>query len=274
MCFLPSGGHRCKIVIDELFYVMNLLWSREETIIAFNVYCKIPFRKSSKTHPLILKYAQLLGRSPSALNMKIGNFGRLDPDLQVQGIKGLIHGSKMEVEIWEEFRGNPELLAYESEKLIAQLSQQKIENSACINTEDLPQGEEREVIIRQRVNQSFFRATVLSAYNFHCCISGVGNVELLDACHIVDWSKDSLNRTNPRNGLCLNSFFHQAYDKHFVGITPDLKIVISDVLIHSTDNEKFKQYLVGLNNTKITQPDKFYPQKELLEIHYNYFRNQ
>lgn len=27
----------------------NNNWSKEETIIAFNVYCKIPFKSSSKT---------------------------------------------------------------------------------------------------------------------------------------------------------------------------------------------------------------------------------
>lgn len=53
-------------------------WSREETIVAFNVYCKVPFNKSSKTNPIIIKYANILGRTPSALNMKIGNFGRLE----------------------------------------------------------------------------------------------------------------------------------------------------------------------------------------------------
>lgn len=30
----------------------------------------------------------MLGRSPSALNMKVGNIGRLDPDLKEQGITG------------------------------------------------------------------------------------------------------------------------------------------------------------------------------------------
>ena len=49
-------------------------WSREETIIAFNAYCKIAFKNSSKQHPLIIHYAQILGRTPSALNMKIGNY--------------------------------------------------------------------------------------------------------------------------------------------------------------------------------------------------------
>lgn len=57
---------------------------------AFNVYCKIPFKDTSKTHPTIIKYANIIGRSPSALNMKVGNFGLLDPELKKQGITGLV----------------------------------------------------------------------------------------------------------------------------------------------------------------------------------------
>ena len=68
-------------------------WTRNETIIAFNLYCKIPFKNCSKMHPMIIKYANILGRTPSALNMKIGNIGRLDPDLKSQGISGLTHGA-------------------------------------------------------------------------------------------------------------------------------------------------------------------------------------
>lgn len=75
-------------------------------------------KKSSKTHPLVVKYAKIIGRTPSALNMKIGNIGRLDPDLQKQGITGLTNGATMEKTVWNEFYGNPERLAYESEKLL------------------------------------------------------------------------------------------------------------------------------------------------------------
>jgi len=89
-------------------------WTREETIIAFNVYCKIPFKRSSKINPTVIKYAELIDRTLSALNMKIGNIGRLDPELQKQGIVGLKHGSKLEEEVWEEFNGDWESLAFES----------------------------------------------------------------------------------------------------------------------------------------------------------------
>lgn len=81
----------------------------------------------------------MLGRSPSALNMKVGNIGRLYPDLKEQGITGLIHGAKMEEEVWNEFYGNPEYLAYESERLIAEFAKQSIEQSSNIAVEDLPQ---------------------------------------------------------------------------------------------------------------------------------------
>lgn len=249
-------------------------WTREETIVAFNVYCKIPFKSSSKTHPMIIKYANLLNRTPSALNMKIGNIGRLDPDLKRQGISGLVHGAKMEEEVWNEFYGNPELLAFESEKIIARLTNQSIEMSTSIRTDDLPQGRERSVIIKQRVNQSFFRSTVMSAYNFHCCISGVNIAELLEACHIVDWSQDERNRVNPKNGLCMNSFFHKAYDKHLLGITPDMRIVVSEELLQGSTEISFFNYLKTIDGKKILLPDKFLPQKELLEIHYNKFINR
>lgn len=245
------------------------IWTREETIVAFNVYCKIPFKNSSKTHPTIIKYAKILGRTPSALNMKVGNIGRLDPDLKKQGITGLTHGARLELEVWEEFYGNPDHLAFESERLISEFSKQNLEISANINLDDFPLGIERDVIIRQRVNQSFFRTAVMSSYNFRCCISGIENSSLVEACHIIDWAQDVANRTNPKNGLCLNPLFHKAYDKHLLSIKPDFNIVISDEMLSSATEKSFYTYLKELNGKSIILPDKFFPDKELLDIHYN-----
>lgn len=246
-------------------------WTREETIIAFNVYCKIPFKDSSKTHPMIVKYAKIIGRTPSALNMKVGNISRLDPKLQAKGIVGLGHGAKLEEEVWNEFYENPDKLAYESECLIAKYAKKNIENVANIDVRNLPEGKERLAIVKQRVNQSFFRSAVMCSYNFRCCISGVGNSELLEACHIVDWSEDENNRSNPENGLCLNSLFHKAYDKYLIAITPDYNVVISEEMIEKTEDESFKDYLLGLQNKKLVLPDRFYPKQEFLDYHYRKF---
>ena len=249
-------------------------WTREETIVAFYVYCKIPFKDSSKSNPVIMEYAQILNRTPSALNMKVGNIGRLDPDLRQKGITGLVHGAKMEEEVWKEFYNNPEHLALESEKIIAKLRGKTLEQVADFSIDDLPQGKEREIVIKQRINQSFFRMAVLSSYNNRCCISGIGNKELLEACHIVDWSIDTANRTNPKNGLCMNPFFHKVYDKLLMAISPDLKIIISDELLQNTEDSKFKNYLKSINGEKITMPNKFFPEREFLQDHYEKFKNR
>lgn len=243
-------------------------WTKEETIIAFNVYCKIPFKSSSKTNPTIIKYAKIIGRSPSALNMKIGNFGRLDPELKKQGITGLRNGSKLEEIVWEEFNGNWEKLAYESEKLIAEFQNKNIEEIAGITEEKFPEGKERETIVKTRVNQNFFRSTVLSSYNLKCCITGLSIPELLVASHIKPWAKDKTNRINPRNGLCLNSIHDKAFDKGFITVTPDYKILTSKYLDdYSTDNA-VNDFFTKYNNKKIILPDKFLPSKEFLDYHY------
>ena len=177
--------------------------------------------RSNKNHPMIKKYAKIIGRSPSALNMKVGNIGRLDPKLKEKGIVGLSHGSKVEQMVWDEFYENPGKLVYESECLIARYANEPIEHTSNIDLTNLPQGTDRLAMIKQRINQSFFRNTVLSSYNSTCCISGIRNVQLVEACHISDWKNDVKNRTNPQNGICLNPFFHRAYDKYYISITPD-----------------------------------------------------
>lgn len=244
-------------------------WTKEETIIAFNAYCKIPFKSSSKTNPTIIKYANIIGRSPSALNMKIGNFGRLDPELKKQGIVGLVNGSKREEDVWNEFNGNWEKLAYESELLIAKFQNKKIEETIDFKLESIPQGKERETIIKTRVNQSFFRSTILSSYNQKCCITGLSIPDFLVASHIVPWKKDEKNRLNPHNGLCLNSIHDRAFDQGFITVTTDYEIKISGYFGDYLKEKAVVDFFVKYDNQSIILPDKFLPSKEFLEYHYN-----
>ena len=251
---------------------MNAKWSREETIIAFYAFCQIPFKDSSKSHPLVIKLANLIGRSPSALNLKIGNIGRLDPSLASVGITGLTHGAKIEQEVWEEFNGDSEKLVFESQRILSSLSDTSIEDLIFDETIELPEGEERSQVIKARINQCFFRQTVLAAYNYHCCISGIGNDRLLEACHIVDWAEDSKNRTNPRNGLCLNPLFHKAYDNNLIGITPDSVVVVSKAMMENCLSETQKDYLNCVNGKPIKEPSHFFPDRDLLALRFEKFK--
>jgi putative restriction endonuclease len=205
--------------------------------------------------------------------MKVGNIGRLDPDLRSQGIVGLNHGSKMDAEVWREFYGNRDYLAFESERLLAEYSQKSINDIADVSG-DFPCGEERLVQIKQRVNQSFFRSVVMSSYNFKCCVSGLSVPELLEACHIVEWSEDEKNRTNPKNGLCMNPFFHRAYDKHLMAITPDCSVLISEELLGNVSENSFYVYLKEIHGKKIVMPDRFLPDRDLLETHYSKYKER
>lgn len=245
-------------------------WTREETIIAFNVYCKVPFKSSSKSNPTIIKFANIIGRSPSALNMKVGNFGRLDPELKKQGIKGLVHGSKLEEEIWNEFNGNWDKLAFESEALIAKFQNKSIEkiDDAELSLENFPKGLDKERTVKTRVNQAFFRSTVLSSYNLKCCITGLFIPEFLVASHIKPWAKDKENRTNPHNGLCLNAIHDKAFDKGFITITADYKILVSEYFKDFQKEKSIQDFFIKHNNQKINLPDKFFPSKKFLDWHY------
>ena len=59
----------------------QVLWTREELILAINLYCKLPFGKLHQNNPEIKHLAQLIGRSNGSLAYKLVNFASLDPSL-------------------------------------------------------------------------------------------------------------------------------------------------------------------------------------------------
>lgn len=247
-------------------------WTRDEMLVAFNAYCRVPFQRASNNHPVIVELAPLIGRTPAALKMKIGNLGSFDSKLAEQGIVGLKHGAKIDAETWDEFNANPEEFVYESEKLIAKLKNQPLESRGInLGLGSLPKGYTKEQITRVRVNQSFFRAAVLNSYQNRCCISGVTRSEMVEACHILDWATHEEHRTNPTNGLTLNPFFHKAFDNNLFGINPDYEITISQHLIDAVENESFRKYLISLCNQRIIEPTNFLPNPEFLDERYQIY---
>ena len=86
-------------------------WTDEETILAFYHYCQIPFGKIHKTNPLIIKIAEMIGRSPSAVVFKMGNLGHFDPSLQARNVKGLSNASKRDEQVVNKFIHDWESLA-------------------------------------------------------------------------------------------------------------------------------------------------------------------
>jgi putative restriction endonuclease len=227
-------------------------WTREELILAFNLYCKIPFGTIHIRNPQIIALAKILGRTPSAVSWKLANLASLDPTLKKRNIAGASHGAKLDAEVWEEFNNNWELLSFESERLLAGRTGKQIETVTDIEISDLPkEGKERDAIVKIRVNQSFFRKTVLAAYDFKCCITGLAIPELLNASHIIPWSKDEENRVNPRNGLCLNAIHDRAFDRGLLTITPEYVVKISDYVKRNKTSEATQDFLVRYEGLKL-----------------------
>ncbi len=243
-------------------------WQREELILAFNLYCKIPFGRIHNRNPAIISLAEAIERSPSAVSWKLANFARLDPSLQERNIAGATHGSKGEAEIWEEFNDDWEALAFESERLLAQVMGRKIEEVAEVPEQELPrEGKERERVVRSRINQGFFRTAILAAYENKCCITGMPIPELLTASHIIPWSVDSENRLNPRNGLCLNAMHDRAFDRGLLTVTYDYKVKLSPKVSDVAEDGAVRHLLTRYEGLPITLPTRFVPDPSFLKYH-------
>ena len=177
-------------------------WTREESIVVFNLYLRIPFKDSNKSHPDVCYVAKLVGRTPDAVNMKIGNFGSLDPELKKRGISGLRNASRLDRAVWNEFHDDWHGLIEESERLIAE-KERALGLSPEIVEDVKEGGRDKLAVSRAREDQHLFRAAVLSAYESKCCITGIDIQALLVASHIKPWvESDKTERLNPQNGLC------------------------------------------------------------------------
>lgn len=260
-------------------------WTREETLVAFLLYCKIPFGKINKNNPQIIELAGLLNRTPSAVGMKMFNLAHKDPSQMKRGIQGLKNGSKVEHLIWSEYEEKGIELIYEAEQLRAKLENkvgeaiyQDYTMDLAINGENMNEplqltefkiGTDRHATVKRRVGQQFFRASVLSSYDNKCCVTGISIPSLLIASHIKPWkdSDDITEKTNPKNGLCLNALHDKAFDNGLITIDKEYKIVVSSKLMGTKIDDITKLWISSANGKQITLPTRFIPDKRFIEYH-------
>ena len=249
-------------------------WTKDQLKLAFHLYCQLPFGKLHSKNPEIVQLAELIGRTPSAVAMKLVNFASLDPAITSTGRKGLDGASNLDREIWADFHADWEGLALECEQLREQFG--------LISTVDRPEeaktddfqipddftGETRRVFAEQRIKQNFFRRAVLASYRGRCCMSGLSERRLLIASHIVPWSKDKANRLNPSNGLCLSAIHDRAFDKGLITLTDDFRVVLSGAIRGQTETFT-RDVFQSIENKIIEIPERFLPQRDFVTRHRN-----
>lgn len=244
---------------------------------ALSVYCTLPRKEHHGSNLEVQNLAKIIERNPDAVKMKIANFWGLDPELKRRGLRGLPHGSKMDEKVWNEFYGNWENLVYENERLVAKYTAEHAakhpgEHVADVAENkyeiDLPQGKEREQIVRAREKQGFFRKAILSSYSEKCCITGLKVPDLLIASHIIPWSANEQQRLNPHNGLCLNALHDKAFDRGLITVSStNYKVMLSSKIHDLKASKAVKEFFGKFDGKKIAMPEKFFPEKEFLEYH-------
>lgn len=252
------------------------LWSKEELILAFNLYLKTPFGKMHSTNNDVISLANLIGRTPNSIALRLVNFASVDPALKARGIKGMDGGTKIVQPIWNEFFNSQAELIFLSEKILAEKQNTTIETKYKEILRDISHLKGETVIreVKTRVNQSVFREIVLSNYETKCAITGIDVPELLFASHIIPWSKNENERLNPENGICLSGTFDKAYDKGFIGIDLNYKILISDKLKKYSKKEYYKTEFEKYEGLKLNSPSKYFPKKEFIDFHLNNIFNK
>ena len=251
-------------------------WRKHELVIALNLYWKIPYNKiSGSSNSQIKEVAAIIGRSAGALAYKLMNFTSLDFERQGAGNKGKSAASSMDKEVWNEYFGQWEKLAFDSFIFLSNIQNVPIEKGLEAENElQFVEGREKERIVKTRVNQNDFRQRILASYNEKCCITGISITSLLVASHILPWSRNERERLNPRNGICLNNIHDKAFDRGLITITTDFKVKLSDVILKKKMELNIKKFFIEYENRSIILPQRFTPSLEFLEYHNNNIFNK
>jgi hypothetical protein len=238
-------------------------WTREQSLVAFSLYCRLPFGRFHSKNSEIIQYANLIGRTPSAMAMKLSNIASLDPAITDTGRSGLSGASNADKAMWQEMQQDWDTfsiaMAQAEQEISAAGSPTAVDELGSVTTSKIAE-------VKLRLGQQFFRNAVLSAYNQRCCISGLANPKLLVASHIVPWSSDEQNRLNPHNGLALSALHDKAFDLGLITISEDYRVVVSGKC-SVKDDSFFNTAIASFHGKHISLPEKFFPALQFLAFH-------
>lgn len=215
--------------------VTRKLWTRDELLVALNLYHKLTFGQLHARNPAIIALAEKLGRGANSVAMKLCNFASLDPALALRGIKGLEGASKLDRAIWKEFHEDLEDAVPASEEALRDLF-------GADETSDLEVLPKEGVRVRKRLpsgptevsgnakfrrGQEYFRDAVLNNFGGRCGVTQLPVRGLLIASHILPWGMYPTERLNVRNGICLSRLHDAAFDRGLISFDDELRLVLS-----------------------------------------------
>jgi hypothetical protein len=251
-------------------------WTRDQLLIVLNLYHKLRFGQFDQRQPVIVDLAQRIGRTPSAVAMKLSNLASLDPALKLRGIAGLEGASNLDRAMWEEYHANPaELVPIGQERFDALFVADAHETVEVIPGKGIrtrrrpPAGEtETTALTKQRRGQDYFRDIVLNNYDNRCGITGLPVRELLIASHILPWRDHEAERLNVSNGICLNRLHDAAFDQGLIGFDNELRMILSSRLKSFLPQESVASHFEAYEGNILHFPnDAIPPEITFIEKH-------
>lgn len=249
----------------------NSNWTEDETILALALYYQLKPNQFDVTNPEIIELSKLLGRTPGSVSFKLQNLLAADTNAER---KGLSHGSHWDRELTQLYCTMPEELFEKAENIMNQKGFTRMESTEqipdqelnAIKSTDTYNEEDSKTLKKYRKKQYAFRRALLTGYNHQCCISRIGDENLLIASHIKPWCDDKAHRGDPTNGLLLNALLDRAFDRGIISINPKNYTVM---LANRINDLETNGYLQIYKDREITLPKNLsrYPSKLFLEYH-------
>lgn len=189
-----DGSERGELVAAlEDVAAKNPPWTRDELILALELYVQGGSSPPSKTSPQVLDLSALLGKMGRALGltdastyrnangvyMKMMNFRRFDPTYTADGKVGLTRGNKDEEVVWKEFAGQAARLATVAAAIRSAVEQHAADGQlAGAEEPEIQEAEEGRVLTklhrfreRNRKLVSVCRAAALKKYGRLACVA-------------------------------------------------------------------------------------------------------
>jgi len=232
-------------------------WMEGELLKLLIVYCELPFGRMHARNPAIVGLAQRLGRTPSAVALKMVNFASLDPTIQQKGMSNV---SKLDREVWNKFLKNIDYYLSSESSIHGELQEPQ-----SVVTDLSYFGSDIAILTTARQGQQRFRKVILASYENRCAISGLADEQLLVASHIAPWAELENRRLDPRNGICLNALLDRAFDRGIISLSDSYEVLFSERV---SDDTRTKLRSMG---QKFSPPSKFLPDTDLLRAHRDKF---
>ncbi|NMM94698.1 restriction endonuclease [Bifidobacterium sp. DSM 109957] len=256
-------------------------------MMAFALYRILEPRECDDKGLDVQRLARFLQRTPGSVALKIWNIAAYDVNRQARGLAGMKHGSKMDARIWEWYAAEPDNFMAECLTLLENALLQADESTSTLTplapdrhsslesatklllAGKTPDGKERMATTLQRVNQSYFRNSLLQNYRNTCCMTGIQIPSLLVASHIKPWKASTPSeKTAAANGLLLNAFHDRAFDQGLITIDDDYRVVVNHGRVkHSEINDK---WIYSFEGHAITLPSINLPSHEFIEYHHKH----